>query len=170
VGRKAPRGRHCFRNLDDKDLLFASRVRAGFVPATRRDVFAKIKGLKPIQCPFANVPEKSEGRWGQGLTADKMKGCIWLKPEAVVRISARGRKRSAARLARSVESIWFREPMSTSIRLFFPFKRGPTKSLPAPLAIQRRLSASAQRSSSVRSSLLALSSSTEVIGPCSFSQ
>jgi ATP-dependent DNA ligase len=33
-----------------------------------------------------NLPEMSEGRWGQGLTAEKMKGCIWLKPEAVVRI------------------------------------------------------------------------------------
>jgi DNA ligase D-like protein (predicted ligase) len=69
-----------------KDLLFASRVRAGFVPATRRDVFAKIKGQKTAKCPFANLPEKSEGRWGQGLTAEKMKGCIWLKPETVVRI------------------------------------------------------------------------------------
>ena len=64
-----------------KDLLFASRVRAGFVPATRREVFAKIKGLKVAKCPFANLPELSEGRWGQGLTAEKMKGCIWVKPE-----------------------------------------------------------------------------------------
>jgi ATP-dependent DNA ligase len=27
-----------------------------------------------------------DGRWGQGLTAEKMKGCVWLRPEAVVRI------------------------------------------------------------------------------------
>jgi ATP-dependent DNA ligase len=33
-----------------------------------------------------NLPEQSEGRWGQGLTAAKMKGCSWLKPQAVVRI------------------------------------------------------------------------------------
>jgi DNA ligase D-like protein (predicted ligase) len=69
-----------------KDLMFAGRVRAGFVPATRREVFAQIKGLKIAKCPFANLPEKSEGRWGQGLTAEKMKGCVWLKPKAVVRI------------------------------------------------------------------------------------
>jgi bifunctional non-homologous end joining protein LigD len=69
-----------------KDLLFAGRVRAGFVPATRREVFAQIKGLKIAKCTFANLPEKSEGRWGQGLTAEKMKGCVWLKPKAVVRI------------------------------------------------------------------------------------
>ena len=69
-----------------KNLMFASRVRAGFVPATRREVFAQIKHLKIAKCPFANLPEQSEGRWGQGLTAEKMKNCIWLKPEAVVRI------------------------------------------------------------------------------------
>jgi bifunctional non-homologous end joining protein LigD len=61
-------------------------VRAGFVPATRSALFAKIKGLKTEKCPFANLPEKSEGRWGQGLTAEKMKGCVWVKPSVVVRI------------------------------------------------------------------------------------
>ena len=69
-----------------KDLMFAGRVRAGFVPATRREVFAQMKDLKTTKCPFANLPEKSEGRWGQGLTAEKMKGCVWLKPKAVARI------------------------------------------------------------------------------------
>jgi DNA ligase D-like protein (predicted ligase) len=69
-----------------KDLMFAARVRAGFVPATRREVFAKIKTLKIPNCPFANLPEGSEGRWGQGLTAEKMKGCVWVKPKMVVRI------------------------------------------------------------------------------------
>ena len=69
-----------------KELLFAARVRAGFVPATRRQVFAKIKDLRSVRCPFSNLPEQSEGRWGQGLTAEKMKSCIWLKPKVVVRI------------------------------------------------------------------------------------
>jgi ATP-dependent DNA ligase len=69
-----------------RDLYFAGRVRAGFVPAIRREVFAQIKHLKTDKCPFVNLPEKSEGRWGQGLTAEKMKGCRWLKPKAVVRI------------------------------------------------------------------------------------
>jgi hypothetical protein len=32
------------------------------------------------------LPEVSGGRWGQGLTAEKMKTCVWLKPQAVVRI------------------------------------------------------------------------------------
>lgn len=66
------------------DLIYAARVRAGFIPATRREVFAKIKRLKTARCPFANLAELSEGRWGQGLTAEKMKACVWLRPEAVV--------------------------------------------------------------------------------------
>ncbi|MDP9088250.1 MAG: hypothetical protein M3O26_05895 [Pseudomonadota bacterium] len=69
-----------------KDLIYASRVRAGFVPATRRDVFTKIKHLKISACPFVNLPQKDAGRWDQGLTAEKMKECVWLKPETVVRI------------------------------------------------------------------------------------
>jgi bifunctional non-homologous end joining protein LigD len=69
-----------------KDLVYASRVRAGFVPATRREVAARFKGLQIATCPFANLPQKDAGRWGQGLTAEKMKECLWLKPEIVVRI------------------------------------------------------------------------------------
>jgi DNA ligase D-like protein (predicted ligase) len=69
-----------------KDLIYAARVRAGFIPATRREVFAQIKHLKTAKCPFVNLPELTEGRWGQGLTAEKMKDCVWLKSEAVVRI------------------------------------------------------------------------------------
>jgi DNA ligase D-like protein (predicted ligase) len=68
------------------ELRFAARVRAGFVPATRREVFEQIKGHKVTRCPFVNLPELAEGRWGQGLTAEKMKGCVWVKPETVVRV------------------------------------------------------------------------------------
>ena len=69
-----------------KELIYASRVRAGFVPATRRKVFDQIKHLTTTNCPFANLPEAAAGRWGQGLTAEKMKECVWLKPEAVAQI------------------------------------------------------------------------------------
>jgi DNA ligase D-like protein (predicted ligase) len=69
-----------------KDLIYAARVRAGFVPAARREVFEQLKHLRMTKCPFKNLPELGDGRWGQGLTAEKMKTCVWLKPEAVVRI------------------------------------------------------------------------------------
>jgi DNA ligase D-like protein (predicted ligase) len=69
-----------------KDLLYAARVRAGLVPATRRQVFERLRSLKATKCPFANLPEPAAGRWGEGLTAEKMKECIWVRPELVARI------------------------------------------------------------------------------------
>jgi bifunctional non-homologous end joining protein LigD len=69
-----------------KDLIYAARVRAGLVPATRREVFEKLKHLKTPKCPFVNLPELAAGRWGQGLTAEKMKECVWVRPDLVARI------------------------------------------------------------------------------------
>ena len=62
----------------DKQLHYAARVRAGFVPLTRLQVFERIKPLETVKCPFVNLPEKEVGRWGQGLTAEKMKECVWV--------------------------------------------------------------------------------------------
>jgi len=63
-------------------MFRGSRSRpASFRPRVAKS-FAQIKGLKTKTCPFANLPEAQAGRWGQGLTAEKMKGCIWVKPEA----------------------------------------------------------------------------------------
>ena len=50
-----------------EDLMFAGRVRAGFVPATRRAVLRKLKGLTVEKCPFANLPDKTVGRFGGGI-------------------------------------------------------------------------------------------------------
>jgi ATP-dependent DNA ligase len=38
------------------------------------------KGLEIAQRPFANLPEARSGRSGEGLTAEKMKDCVWLRP------------------------------------------------------------------------------------------
>ena len=64
-------------------LMYAARTRNGFTPASRAELFKKIKGLEIGDCPFANLPEKRAGRWGIGLTAAKMAECRWLKPELV---------------------------------------------------------------------------------------
>ena len=66
-----------------EDLHFCASVRNGFVPASRRALFLKLQASASGTCPFVNLPEKSAGRWGQGLTAAKMKNCVWLKPELV---------------------------------------------------------------------------------------
>jgi bifunctional non-homologous end joining protein LigD len=64
-------------------LLFATRTRNGFTPATREQLFRKFRGLEIANCPFANLPEARSGRWGQGLTKAKMAECRWLKPVLV---------------------------------------------------------------------------------------
>lgn len=40
-------------------LMFANKVRNGFVPRLRREVWAKLKHLQTDACPFANLPEKT---------------------------------------------------------------------------------------------------------------
>ena len=70
----------------DNGLMYAARVRAGLVPATRREVFERLKHLRTPKCPFVNLPQPVAGRWGQGLTAEKMETCVWVRPELVAEI------------------------------------------------------------------------------------
>jgi ATP-dependent DNA ligase len=65
------------------DLKYAARTRNGFTPASRVELFKKLKPLEIKKCPFANLPEKKAGRWGAGLTAAKLQECRWLKPVLV---------------------------------------------------------------------------------------
>jgi ATP dependent DNA ligase-like protein len=41
----------------DNDLVYVARTRNGFVPATRRMVYEKLKPLVTDKCPFVNLPE-----------------------------------------------------------------------------------------------------------------
>ena len=70
---------------DDK-LMYVARTRNGFVPASRRHVFSKLKPLVTENCPFANLPDKRRSRFGEELNTEKMKKAVWLKPEVVVEI------------------------------------------------------------------------------------
>jgi bifunctional non-homologous end joining protein LigD len=69
-----------------KELRFAGAVRAGLIPATRRWLHEEINVLEVQKCPFANLPDKRLGAWGQGMTAEKMKNCRWLKPRIAAEI------------------------------------------------------------------------------------
>jgi DNA ligase D-like protein (predicted ligase) len=68
---------------EDGKLMYAARTRNGFTPASRAELFKKLKPLEMKDCPFANLPEKKAGRWGAGLTTEKIKECRWLKPQLV---------------------------------------------------------------------------------------
>jgi DNA ligase D-like protein (predicted ligase) len=64
-------------------LVYVARTRNGFTLASREALFRRFKGLEAAQCPFANLPEAKSGRWGVGLTAEKMRECRWLVPALV---------------------------------------------------------------------------------------
>jgi ATP-dependent DNA ligase len=61
-------------------LLYAAKVRNGFVPKVRREVASRFKGLEIDTCPFANLPERKRTQWA--LTKEEMKNCVWRKTGA----------------------------------------------------------------------------------------
>ena len=68
------------------ELIYVARTRNGFVPASRRRVFQKLKSLKTDECPFSNLPETRKARWGEAMTAERMKECVWVRPELMAQI------------------------------------------------------------------------------------
>ena len=71
---------------DRSGLMYAGRIRNGFTPASRWTVLSNFEGLSVSKCPFRNLPESGKGRWGEGLNADDMKRCRWLRPRLVAAI------------------------------------------------------------------------------------
>jgi hypothetical protein len=41
---------------DGDKLIYAAKVRIGFVPRVRREVWQTLKRLEITNCPFANLP------------------------------------------------------------------------------------------------------------------
>jgi bifunctional non-homologous end joining protein LigD len=72
-----------FGYYEGDDLIYVARTRSGFTGALRRTLFARFRTLETPACPFVNLPEKTAGRWGQGLTKAKMADCQWLEPVLV---------------------------------------------------------------------------------------
>jgi ATP-dependent DNA ligase len=63
-----------------------ARTSVGFTPASRGRLMAKMRPLEVPECPFANLPEARSGRWGEGLTAEKMQECVWVRPELAAEV------------------------------------------------------------------------------------
>src|SRR5262249_36949870 len=71
-----------------KELHFVATVRAGFVPRVREEIGRLLRRFTSDTCPFVDLPETKKGRWGQeGLNAEKMKKCKWVKPKLVCECS-----------------------------------------------------------------------------------
>ena len=80
-----------FGYYDGDDLIYAAQdAERVHSQASGRAVQALYVRSKSRTCPFANLPERSGGRWGQGLTAAKMKECRWLKPVSGRAVRVRG--------------------------------------------------------------------------------
>jgi DNA ligase D-like protein (predicted ligase) len=71
---------------DNGSLRFAGKVRAGFTPHVRAEVFAKLKPLHASHCPFVDLPHAKTSRWGGGVTAEQMLEMQWVKPTLVAQI------------------------------------------------------------------------------------
>jgi DNA ligase D-like protein (predicted ligase) len=72
---------------DGRRLHFAARVRAGLTPRARVEIFDRIAGGQTGRCPFANLPSRSGGHWGEGVTPEDMLKLRWVKPTLVVEVS-----------------------------------------------------------------------------------
>jgi bifunctional non-homologous end joining protein LigD len=62
---------------ENRRLIFVAKVKDGFVPRIRDELFPALKALQTVECFFKNLPEKRASRWGESLTAEKMNQCRW---------------------------------------------------------------------------------------------
>jgi DNA ligase D-like protein (predicted ligase) len=74
-------------HYENHKLICAGKVRSGFTPLLRAQVFDAVRGLQTTRCPFANLPSSRSSHWGEGITAEEMKLLTWLKPLRVAEVS-----------------------------------------------------------------------------------
>jgi DNA ligase D-like protein (predicted ligase) len=72
---------------EGKRLHFAGRVRAGFTPHDRAELFRLIAPLQTPRCAFVDLPSSRASHWGEGVTPDDMAKLRWVKPAVVVEVS-----------------------------------------------------------------------------------
>jgi ATP-dependent DNA ligase len=72
---------------ETKKLVFVAKVKNGFLPRARGEIFPALEALRTAKCPFANLPETRTSRWGETITAEKMSECRWVKPKLVCQVA-----------------------------------------------------------------------------------
>jgi len=72
---------------EGEKLLYAAKVRNGFVQRVRLEEAGRFKELEIDTCLFANLLEKKRTQWA--LTKEEMKNCVWLKRSCSHRSSLR---------------------------------------------------------------------------------
>jgi DNA ligase D-like protein (predicted ligase) len=72
---------------EQKRLQFAARVRSGFTPYAKAEVFRRIVDRQVDKCPFVDLPNSDGGgQWGEGVTEEDMTKLCWVKPTVVVQV------------------------------------------------------------------------------------
>ena len=72
---------------EGRTLICAGKVRNGFTPAARAQIFVALHDLETPRCPFANLPSSRSSHWGEGITAEEMSALRWVKPTLVAEVS-----------------------------------------------------------------------------------
>jgi bifunctional non-homologous end joining protein LigD len=91
VGGYRPGGKHHFDNLavgyyEGHRLIFVAKLKNGFTPEAKEEIYARLQKLETDVCPFHNLPEPKNARRGEALTAEAMRNYRWIKPKLVVQV------------------------------------------------------------------------------------
>ncbi len=71
---------------ENKKLLCTGKVGTGFTHDSLKFLHTRFTKIARKDCPFENLPDKRERRFGQAITASVMKKCHWVKPELVAQL------------------------------------------------------------------------------------
>jgi len=71
----------------DRRLQFAGKVRNGFTPHVRAQIFRELTTLETNAFPFAEGGSRKRSHWGEGLTLEDMQILQWLRPKLVVEVA-----------------------------------------------------------------------------------
>ena len=71
---------------EKKNLNFCGKVGTGFDRRLLANLSTRFQSISSDLCPFVNLPEKRQGRFGAGVTPAGMKRCHWLKPKLVAQV------------------------------------------------------------------------------------
>ena len=71
---------------EGEKLICTGKVGTGFNHALLKSLHARFAKIAQKECPFDNLPDKRERRYGQAITATVMKTCHWVKPVTVCQL------------------------------------------------------------------------------------
>jgi bifunctional non-homologous end joining protein LigD len=73
---------------EGRTLHYAAKLRAGFTPHQRREIFALVANTEVARCPFADLPNSAgRSRWGAGITSEDMRELRWVRPRQAVEVA-----------------------------------------------------------------------------------